>query len=96
MNVFVVFLACLVAAVLSRALQTKFFPDTVPAPKDYVEHAKFVAIYSGALVVASTVSYVLVPVAASRRRSVPSVQQLNAMMKERVTDVPVPAITRVV
>ena len=96
MKVIVILLACVAAAVLSRALQTKFFPKTVPAPKDYVEHAKVVAMYAGALVVVSSISYVLVPMATSKSRSVPSVQQLNAMMKERVSDVPVPAITKVV
>lgn len=96
MNVIVVLLACVLAAIGSRALQTRYFPKTVPAPKDYAEHAKFVAIYSGALVVASAVSYVLVPMAASKSQNVPSVQQLNAMMKARVSDVPVPAITKVV
>jgi hypothetical protein len=97
MNVFVILMVCVLAAVATRALQTKFFPRSVPAPKDYAEHAKFVAIYAGSLVVASALSYVLVPMAAAQsNRSVPSVQQLHVMMKERVSDVPVPSITKVV
>lgn len=97
MNVFVILLVCVLAAVATRALQTKFFPKSVPAPKDYAEHAKFVAIYSGSLVVVSVLSYVLVPMAAAQsNRSVPSVQQLHVMMKERVSDAPVPSITKVV
>lgn len=98
MNVFVILVVCVLAAVATRALQTKFFPKSVPAPKDYAEHAKFVAIYAGSLVVASAVSYVLVPMAttAQTNRNVPSVQQLHVMMKERVSDVPVPSITKVV
>ena len=96
MNVVVILFACVLAAMGTRALQAKFFPKTVPAPKDYAEHAKFVAIYSGALVVASALSYVLVPMAAPRDAGIPSVQQLNTMMRERVSAAPVPAITKVV
>lgn len=96
MNVMIILVACVLAAVATRAAQTKFFPKTVKNKKDYAEHAKFVAIYSGALVVASAVSYVLVPMATSTQATVPSVQQLNAMMKERVVDAPVPAITKVI
>lgn len=97
MNVFVILVVCVLAAVATRALQTKFFPKSVPAPKDYAEHAKFVAVYAGSLVVASVLSYVLVPMAAATsNRSVPSVQQLHVMMKERVSDAPVPSITKVV
>jgi hypothetical protein len=97
MNVFVILVVCVLAAVATRALQTKFFPKSVPAPKDYAEHAKFVAIYAGSLVVASALSYVLVPMAAAQsNRSVPSVQQLHVMMKDRVSDAPVPSITKVV
>lgn len=96
MNVIVVLIVCVIAAILSRALQTRFFPKTVPDPKDYAEHAKLVAIYSCAFVVASAISYVIVPMVDSKSPNVPSVQQLNAMMRDRVSDVPVPAITKVV
>lgn len=96
MNVLIVFLACVLAAVGSRVAQTRFFPKTVKDKKDYAEHAKFVAIYTGALVVASAVSYVMVPMATRPQAAVPSVQQLHALMKERVVGAPVPAITKVI
>ena len=96
MNVLIILLVCVLAAGATRAAQTRFFPKTVKDNKNYVEHAKFVAIYSGALVVASAVSYVLVPMATRPQAAVPSVQQLNAMMKERVVDAPVPTITKVI
>lgn len=95
MNVLIILIACVLAAVVTRAAQTRFFPKTVKNKKDYAEHAKFVAVYSGALVVASAVSYVLVPMA-TPKTAVPTVQQLNAMMRERVVDAPVPAITKVI
>jgi hypothetical protein len=96
MNVLVILLVCVLAAGATRAAQTRLFPKTVKDKKNYAEHAKFVAIYSGAFVVASAVSYVLVPMATSAQTAVPSVQQLNAMMKERVVDAPVPTITKVI
>lgn len=96
MNVVVIMLACLLAAGATRAAQTKFFPKTVKDPKDYRQHARFVAVYTAPLVVISAVSYVLVPAVSSASARVPSVEQLKVMMRERVVDAPVPDITRVI
>lgn len=90
MNVVVVLLACVAAAALTRAVQTKYFPKSVHNAQDYHEHVRMAAMYSAALVFVSAVaSYAL------RAPRGPTVPELHAMMRERVADVQVPSVTKV-